>query len=195
MKRHMPKRPVVVIGLLFISMGFAVYSGLRLRDARSGYTHETHQLVEAQGYAQKILENRDVPQLVSDREMELTHLARLIERSADQAKVPRQALDRIWPQPPRRIGDTVYQRKATQLVIRDITLPQVIRFLHGLAVGDSPLRIDSLRLSAPRNSSATHSAGRQTNSSPSRETWTLEATVSHLLYKPAADQSSVAQRN
>ena len=111
------------------------------------------------------------PNRIDDQEREVALLARLVEAAADQAALPRQSLERIWPQPPQRLGDTAYQRHATQLVVRDVTLPQAVRFLRGLATGPKPLDIDQLRLSAPRGSAPT---------APGiTETWTLEASVSY----------------
>jgi hypothetical protein len=186
---------VLAAGLL------AGWSMLRLDEAREAVAREAETLRDVEGLALKIAEYRQAPQAVSDRELESTLLARLIEHSADRAGVPRRALDRIWPQPPRRVGDTPYQRAATQLLLRDVTLPQAAAFLSGLATATTPLSVDSLRLSAPRSERETSggSGGRKTSRGSGGgggdETWTLEATVSHLHYQPTAGSDSVARKD
>lgn len=186
------------VGLVLIAVAaiFAVYSTWRVHEARTGLEQNVALLNEIERYARQVQTHRQAPRLVSDREMELTLLARLIERAADGAGVPRQALDRIWPQPIRRVGDTAYQRKSTQLVVRGVTLPQAVQFLHALTQSDTPLSIDTLRLSAPRIAPRI-TAGSHSDESPggTAETWTLETTVSHLLYQPTAEGPSLATRN
>ena len=190
MKKYMSNKLLVAFGVLLMTIGFAAYSGLRLNHARAQFVQASEQLEDAQQFAGQIKHHRQTPRRITDQEIEVTYLARLIERAADQARVPRQSLDRIWPQPPRRISDTPYQRKATQLFVREITLAQAIGFLHGLTSSDLPLSIDAVRLSAPRNPPTVHSMA-----TDMPELWTLETTVSHLLYQPASDSSSVTQGN
>jgi len=179
---------------------FAAVSYWQLLAAQTEAQISSRLLSESHGYAQQIEQGRSSPAVVSDQAMELTLLAHLIERAADEAGVNRQALDRIWPQPPRRVGDSPYLRKATQLVVRDVTMAQGIGFLHRLTTGDSPMNLDALRLSAPRASTSAAggslSASRRRSQEP--ETWTLEATVSQLIYHPTTTDSPTpgfAQRN
>lgn len=138
-------------------------------------------------YAQQITASRDAPNRIDEHEMRLDLLAQLIERAADEATIPRRSLDRIWPQPAQRLGDSAYQRKPTQLLVRDVTLPQAVGFLHGMASGPSPLSIDSLRLTAPPGSAQSQGGG--------LERWNLETTVSHLLYKPIVSEGSTPVAN
>lgn len=188
---------VMGVGLLMLAGLFAGYSALRLSRAEASLVQSAELMGQAEGYARQIEAHRATPQRVSEGEMELTFLARLIEHAADQAQVPRQSLDRIWPQPPRRVGKTAYQRKSTQLLVRDVSLPQAIMFLHGLATGPSPLSIDALRLSAPRTATTTIASTAGNARPTTAEAWTLEVTVSHLLYQPSVTpgSTSVAQRN
>ena len=176
-------------------LGAAVLAGwsiLRLDEARDAAVREAETLRDIEAFAVQIADYQRAPRAVSDRELESTLLARLIEHAADQAGVPRRALDRIWPQPPRRVADTPYQRAATQLLLRDVTLPQAARFLAGLATASTPLSIDSLRLSAPRSASGPGTDG---TGDAEPETWTLEATVSQMYYQPAAEPDSIARND
>lgn len=173
--------------VLLAAAAFAGWSVFYVDQSRTQQQTAVGQLKTVQDYAQTIQTFRVQPNRVADREMQLTLLARLVEYAADEAGIDRQALDRIWPQPARRIRDTPYLRKSTQLVIRGVTLPQAVTFLHQLThAGDQSLSLDSLRLSAARGSEW---------SSQTPETWTVEATVSELLYQPLATDTQVAQQN
>ncbi|MEM8738839.1 MAG: hypothetical protein AAGG38_10240 [Planctomycetota bacterium] len=172
---------------LLLAAGFAGWSMLHLDQARTQQRAAATQLASAQRYTQTIQKHREAPTRIADREMQLTLLARLVEHAADEAGVSRQKLDRIWPQPPRRVSDSPYLRKSTQIVVREITLPQAVTFLHQLTnTRDVSLSLDTLRLIASREAE-------RSNGSP--ETWTVEAAVSELLYQPPAARHRVAQRN
>ena len=81
------------------------------------------------------------------------------------------AILRIGPQPPRRLADSVYLEKPTQVSVRQLTLQQLITFLHDLSDDSSNLWVPSLRI---RSSQVATVAGR----------WDAEMTVSYLIYSP-----------
>ena len=185
MNGQIPRSLLIASLLAFVAFALLGWSMMRLDAAREAVIGEAGTLQDVETLARQIEAGRRVPMAVSDRELESTLLARLIEQSADQAGVPRRALDRIWPQPPRRVTDTPYLRASTQLLLREVTLPQAAKFLEYLATASRPLSIDAVRFSAPRSEPTATNA----------ETWTLEATISHLHYQPAAESNPVARKD
>ena len=78
---------------------------------------------------------------------------------------------RIWPEPARRVGDTAYKQKPTQVILHKLTLQQLIRFLHTLTGPDTGLHVASLRLTTPRGHDTTN-------------IWNAETTITYLIYAP-----------
>lgn len=193
MKGRVPRSLTAAVLVVLGSALLAGWSVLRLDESRDAVAWEIETLHDVETFAHTIAAYRQAPKTVSERELESTLLARLIEHSAERADIPRRALDRIWPQPPRRVDDTPYQRAATQLLLRDVTMPQAASFLNSLATASTPLSIDAVRLSAPRSEAS--NAGGNFAGGGGGETWTLEATVSHLHYQPAAESGSVARKD
>ncbi|MEM9420562.1 MAG: hypothetical protein AAGA25_16160 [Planctomycetota bacterium] len=193
--------PWLWIALLAAASSTATWSFVYLNRAKGDELASRQQMTESLRYAKQINEAEKSPSRISNTEMEVALLARLVEQAADEASIDRHALDRIWPQPARRIGDSPYQRKTTQLVVRNVSLQQVITFLHELIQAESALSVDQLRLSAPPGSLPTlppsligQSTSTLTQAYAEDEFWTLEASVSHLLYQPTTANSSVAKR-
>lgn len=169
---------LVAVTLASVAAGWSVLerSGA---EAEAGYAAADAE--QAAKYALKIQEFRASTDTVDDHELETTLVAQLIEHAADRAQISRQALDRVWPRPSRRIDDGPYQQKSTQVVVREVTLPQAVTFLHHLTDGPRKLRVDGLRLSAPRDAMN----GDRDSPGSTPETWMLEATISQLIYNPA----------
>ena len=78
---------------------------------------------------------------------------------------------RITPGSPQRIEDTAYKEKPTRVLLKDITLQQLVRLLHAVASGDRRLHPKSLRIAAPRRD----------NTGP---LWTAEIELTYLIYAP-----------
>jgi len=94
-----------------------------------------------------------------------------IEKSARAAGISPESLDRIFPEPSRRIGDTTYKEKPTQVLLRRVTLKQLVTFAYAMASGDPPLHVKSIRVSAPRQED-------------SDDLWTGELALTYLIYEP-----------
>jgi len=91
-----------------------------------------------------------------------------IERAAKNAGVAA-GPELIDPEPARRVADTPYKAKPTLVLLRDVTLGQLVRFVHPL-IADG-LHADFIRLSAPRADDTT-------------DTWSAEVTFTYLYYDP-----------
>jgi len=168
------------IGLIALvaCASFVAWSSLAKKEAQAAASSASLQLEQSKQYAQQIREGDQAPTRVGDQAIERTLLARLMEHATDQAKIPHNALEHIWPQAPQRVGDSPYVKHSTDLLLRDITLQQTALFLLQLTHADRPLDVDSLRLVAKRQNDGGAPA--------TPERWTLEATVSYPIYQPAA---------
>lgn len=161
---------VVVTGVLLAVL--AGWSYGRLFDARTEAARVRKELASCDALAARIEQLRTRPNRAGAAEMELSVMAGRIERAAGAAGLAAETIVRIWPEPARRAGDTVYREKPTQVLLREVGRRQLTAFLHALTAGDSELTVRSLRLSAPRE--------RQ-----DEDVWNAEVVITYLIYAPA----------
>jgi hypothetical protein len=76
---------------------------------------------------------------------------------------------------PQPLGKTAYQEMATQVMLRDVTLSQLVSMMHTLAGGEAGLQIKSLQLSAPRDS-------------VTGDRWMADMVVTYLIYVPETEK-------
>jgi hypothetical protein len=122
----------------------------------------------------RIRQLRGKPTLAGLQEVEMTELARKIEQTALAKQIPAQSLLRVSPEAARRLGDSPYKEKPTQLVLRMVTLRQLIGFLHAVSSEGCGLQVKSIRLTAPREQEI-------------GDRWTAEVTLTYLVYAPPAE--------
>jgi len=158
----------VLISLLTIAAG---WSYARYDAARSGAVRAWENLAASRSLASRIDQLRHKPNLAGAQELQLAVLGRQVERAAQVAQVTASKLARIWPEPARRVGNTVYREKSTQITLKDVSTRQFVVFLHTLTATTPGLSAQSLRLSASR--------GRETEDS-----WAAEVVVTYLIYAP-----------
>ena len=170
--------------LLVVLVAIAGWSWYRMNGYRQDARVAVADLAECQRLAAQIQSLRQRPNRAGAAEVQINELANAIESAADTASLPRQNLIRIWPENARRIGETPYKTKPTQVLIRGATLEQLTRFLHAIENHDYQLQVVSVRLTAPRDQDATN-------------LWTAETTISYLIYDPPPQSgmrgASVAQ--
>jgi hypothetical protein len=150
----------------------------RMSDSRDAANTAAAELAECQALAGRIESLRSRPAVAGVREARSTDVSRRVEQAARDAEFADGSLERIEPEPPRRVGDTEYKEVPTQLRLRRVTLRQVFAFLHAVGndeAGGPPLRVRSVRLSAPRGEEAT-------------DLWAVEATLVYLVYDPKAPE-------
>ena len=97
----------------------------------------------------------------------------LIDAAATSAGIDRRSVVRIVPESPQRLGETIYKEKPIAVLLRGVTLRQVVEMSHALLTPNPGLRIKTMRLSAPTPDDTT-------------DKWTVEFTVTYLLYDPPA---------
>ena len=158
---------------------------LRLADARASASGAAQDLADCRALASRIESLRRLPTVAGATELGAADLSRQIEQAAKLADFPEGSVERIEPEPARRVGETNYREVATQVRLRHVTLRQVFTFLHALCAADtsatpssngidrsaSGLRLRNIRLSAPR--------GEET-----ADRWTVESTLTYMVYSP-----------
>ena len=105
----------------------------------------------------------NTPELV--RQLELT---RRIAHAAVDAHLPARVLDRIENDPPRHAADGAYLEKPTRIVLRGVTLRQLVTLLHAVGRPAEGVRVERIHLSAP-------------SESPESQAWSAEATLLQIL--------------
>ncbi|KKM17455.1 hypothetical protein LCGC14_1675610, partial [marine sediment metagenome] len=115
------------------------------------------------------------PTVAAEHERLAAETTRLIEQAARAAKISPDRLVRISPEPPQRLGDTVYKEKPTQVLLKNITLKQLVVLAHTLMGASEGLSIKSIRVTAPRSDSAD-------------DRWTAEIVVTYLIYAPPLEK-------
>lgn len=123
---------------------------------------------------QLAVEIRDLqqqPSLAQLQELQLQELTQRIERAAQQSNITLENLIRIWPEPAKRVGDTPYKRKPTQVLFHSVTLPELVGFLQQLSTQDAGPQVTRIRLTAPHDEET-------------GDRWSAEVTLTYLIYAP-----------
>lgn len=129
------QRPVVLLlGLLVVSLLAAGWAYQQLsvqydaaRAAASDWSHAEH-------VGEQIRQLRLRPVIAGEQELQQAELAKRIESAARGAQMSSTQVVRIWPETARRVGQTSYKEKPTQLLLRSMTLRQLVTFLQALSV-------------------------------------------------------------
>lgn len=164
-----PALLVVALALSLVMTAYYCYG--QLTASRAAFRIAAEDLTLCHRIASDINHLRGSPTLAKPDEPQLNELTRHIELSAKDAGIPLDLLVRIWPDPVRRMGGSPYKRKSTQVLFRQITLRQIITFLHTItAEGQGPL--------------VTHITLTATDEKTASNHWTAETTLTHLIYDP-----------
>lgn len=157
-----------VFGLL---AGACVVSAVQMAAARDTARRA---LAEHAAVAQTLQEIQNLdhrPQLASVDTEQSARLTQHIETVAQQAGIEPSHIERVQAQPPRRIEGGPYLRQPTQVLLRQVTLQQLVALLHDLDKTGQSLQVDDFRLIAPHDQVV-------------GDRWRAEFTVSYLRYEP-----------
>jgi hypothetical protein len=149
-----------------------------LVDAREQATRARADLGVCRQLAARIGQLDRLPRSQSAGPVDPSDLYQHGQQALQQLGVSPDHLVQIAPQTPERLGETAYKQVPTQLLVRDLTLRQLVGFLLAMTSEPSTMSVRSLRLYAPRDSDG----GAQ---------WTAELTLSYLVYEPPAAVSVV----
>lgn len=161
---------LLAAGLLSVGCSF-----LALRKNQERAMKAKAELIQCQSLAARIIALNDRPAVAGPTELLANEITQKIEQAAQKAQIDANQIVRIWPEPTRRIGNSVYKEKNTRVLLRHVTLPQLLPFLHAFNASDAALRVMSARISAPRDQQV-------------GDLWILEATLTQLVYDPPSPE-------
>jgi hypothetical protein len=177
------RRPLILLSvaiglLLFVT----VWSFGALASSRQAALDASADLSTCLKLADRIRALQNKPSLVGTHDLRPTELTKRIEDAATQAGIPGERLVRVWPEQARRVGNSLYKETPTQVLLRGVSIQQVVTLLHALSSGDGAigaggLQVRALRVIAPREGERS-------------EGWTVETTVSYLVYSPTSEDPS-----
>jgi hypothetical protein len=176
-------RPLGVVVLALAGAGALAWALSSWSEARAAAHGAAADLAACQSLEQEILALREQPRQAQAAALESPEMARRIEQAAQKAGIDKRNLERIAPQEPHRVKESVFLETPTQIKLDHVTLGQLITFLHTLNVigdGARDLRVDAVRMNAPRG-------GGGGGGGESDNTWTTEITVCYLVYAPKTE--------
>ena len=172
----MTRRTTVLFTLLAALLaGLAVWNCRFMTEKRRARSVALADLQRCRQIVWKIAALRRRPSMACDEERLSAETIGLTEQAAKSAGIRTDKLTRITPAPPRRLGDTVYKEKPTQVLLKNVTLEQLVGMLYSLAGGEKGLHPKSLRLTAPRADDC-------------GETWNAELVLTYLIYDPPSSK-------
>ncbi len=172
----MRRRSVIFfVVLAALLVGLVVWSHRFMAAQRSAAFAAREDARRCRQIATKIETLRRRPAMAADQERLSAETTGLTEQAARAAGITADKLARITPAPPRRLGETVYKEKPTQVLLKNVTLKQLVGMIHSLAGGQRGLHLKSIRLTAPRADDC-------------GETWNAELVLTYLIYDPPSSR-------
>jgi hypothetical protein len=167
------KRPHLMLATVMGGMLLVVGWSYFYLDNRRAAAHAAGEdLAACRTLAGRIADLRTRPALAGTQELGAEDLARRVERAAGVAHFAQENIERIDPEPARRVGETNYTQVPTRVRLRRVNLEQAMTFLHTLgSEAGSPLRVEQVRFSSP--------PGEETG-----DRWTMESTLCYTVYSP-----------
>jgi hypothetical protein len=162
------------------------WSYMQLAETRASEAAAAQDLADCRALTARIELLRRRPSVAGAQQLGAADLSRRIESAARAADFADGSVERIEPEPARRVGETNYREVPTQVRLRRVTLRQVFTFLHALSADPSQpandaqqciLRVRDIRLSAPRGEEI-------------GDRWTVESTLTYTVYAPKGKDES-----
>ena len=168
------KRKTILIGTMLVMLAIAAAWNVNwMMDQRDQARHAARQLAACRALAQQIDALRDQPAVASSEAIGVQELGQRLADAARKANLGDRRPRSVRPQSARRVGDSPYLRKPTDLALRGLSLQQTAAFLHHLTAA-SKLTVQDLRLRTPHGNI-------------NADTWNAEATLTYLVYEPASN--------
>ena len=160
--------------LLFVGLAvLAFWLQGELGRARRGALEAATSAKTCREYSDRIVELKKKPELISGTMSTTAQIAQSIEVAMQEIGIPAANLVRIEPRSSIRHEKTPFLQQPSHLELRDVTMEQLVRFLHVLSTRNR-LEATDLRLHAPRSS--------VTESGP--EIWNVELVLTNTIYSP-----------
>lgn len=151
------------------------WSGWHLANSHAVAQRDAEDLEMCHRFLRRIEAARSEPVTATIEARQPEELAGEIEDAAAVGGISPAQLDRIDPQPSRRVDDTSYKEQATLVEMRGVTMRQLVLTLKSL-IGKRPeLRVSELRLVPPRLTAA---------NADQPETWDAELTLTQAIFAP-----------
>ncbi|MBN1941694.1 MAG: hypothetical protein JW849_00200 [Phycisphaerae bacterium] len=166
----MNRRKAILLGVLggcLAAVGY--YSYDNMISCRKAALASANDITICRKMAGSMEQYMHQPMLASEHELLATQTNGLIEKAATQAGISKRNLIRITPEPARRIEDSPYKDKPSHILLRDVTLKQMVPFIHNLL--SAGLHARAIRLASPKPEDT-------------GSLWTMEITMSYLVYDP-----------
>ncbi len=159
---------LILLGVLCAMTG---WSFDRLHKAREEAEVEAATLSQCRRLEHRIKNLKKGPSLAVNQEMLLTEVNRTIEKAVKHNGITLESIEHITQERSKRYEDTPYKEKPIRFDLHDVTLEELIRVLHELTTGASPLGVSALFLKVPRGEEK-------------GERWSAEASLTYLIYSP-----------
>jgi hypothetical protein len=126
-----------------------------------------------QEFSRRIVDLKKLPELVSGSMSSTAQIAQSVEAAMVESAITADKLVRIEPRSATRFEKTPFLEQPSHLELRDVTMEQLVRFLHTLQT-QNRLETRDLRL---------HSSRTQTiENGP--EIWSAELVLTNTIYSP-----------
>ena len=126
-----------------------------------------------QEFSSRIIELKKKPELIADKMSTTAQIAQSVEMAMQEAAITGDKLVRIEPRSAIRFEKTPFLLQPSHLEMRELSMEQLIRFLHVLSTR-SRLEATDLRLHAPRTVA----------SETGLELWNAELVLTNTIYSP-----------
>jgi hypothetical protein len=168
------KRQMVLMGLMLAMLAVAaVWAVDAMASSRRAAEADAADLAVCRDLAAELAALRKQPAVASSEAIDVQQLGDRIQAASQQAGLASQ-LEGVFPQSPRRMGDSPYVQKPTSLSLRGVTLGQLATFVFQLT-SDGALNVRDLRL-------------RSRTGDPDDSLWDAEATLTYLIYQPTTSR-------
>jgi hypothetical protein len=176
----MKRRLTMLLALVAALVGLTAWSFWQMQSCQASMEDAFENLQVCHGLIERLEILRARPQQAALSAEPTTNLTKRIEQAAATAKLATNAIIRIDPQTASRLDDSSYQTQPTRVELRDITLPQLAKFLNALVSLDAGLEVSALQLTAPRH---------ETDGNSESEQWSAEVVLTYLVFSPKVRRS------
>lgn len=175
---NMTQRLTVWLFVMLLGMsGICLWSWQQMQTQHRIAQMSANDDLQSQAFADEITHLQNIAHSRRPDE-EMNTLVQMIQQAAKQAAIPMSHVQRIRPSAERRMAQSPYVQKPTQLSLNSLTLPKAVAFLHHLATLQQNLHIQSIRITAPRNDLKNNT-----------DTWQFEVGLANIIYSPQTDKS------
>ena len=165
------KKPITLACASVVLLATLTWAATGLLDAMALAKQAASDLSTCRAIAGRVVSLQSAGGAAVTEAIDQLSMQRRGEKALVSIGLPTNHLVEVASELPRSVGETAYREMPTNLVLRDVTLRQVVRFLLAMSADNSPLQARALRLSSPRDS------GGDTQ-------WTAELTLTYFTYSP-----------